>query len=570
MRMMTGILVLAAGLLLAACGGSSVCYGGPGSSECSSGTSAGTTATALTIQLSKTSVTNSGADTVVATATAATAGGQTVSGVPVSFTVDNGATFTASSTTTSAAGIVAATVSVGANRSNRTITVVATSGALTATTSFVVTGATLGSTPVPAVVPPSTAGRVDFVLKDAVGAPMAGQPISVVAGATAPAEGLTDSNGAFTYAYTAPTTTGTLSVVAKAGGVEKTQDVLVQTTSLIPPALGTPTSATVAANPSVVPPNVDASTNYRAEVRALFIDGSNNPIPNMRVRYFVNNKYGTFSTEGNIVYSDSNGMAVTGFIPGASTSPKGGVTITACFSNVDFSLCSDSGVTTISTTLTIAAEALSISITTDRLIDDKTPLTYKQQFTVTAVDIAGRPKANVEITPSIDLQYYLKGQYIYDGTEWINVCTDATACTVILPGPVGCPNEDTGRTGFYQAAEDVNLNGQIDPSKADILISAVGSTKTDSAGKMTLQIEYGKNLGSWLQYQILVSAGVAGTEGRKTWVDVLGVPISDVKAEGAPPFVVSPYGVVTTTAVPSPAHLYGRPSVAVPPCQNAD
>ncbi len=565
MRTIKAVWVLAAGLLLAACGGGSdVCYGGPGSTACATSTS--TTATALTIALDKTTISNSGADTVTATATAATAGGQTVSGVPVSFAVDNGAVFTADSTSTSAAGVVTAAVSVGANRANRTITVVATSGSLSATASFVVTGATLGSTPVPAVVAPSSAGQVDFILKDAAGSPMAGQAISVVAGAAAPADGVTDSNGAYKFSYTAPATAGTLSVVAKAGGVEKTQDVLVQMTSAIPPALGTPTSATVAANPSVVAPNVDISTNYRAEVRALFLDASNNPIPNMRVRFLVNNSYGTFSTEGNIVYSDGNGRAVTSFIPGARTSPKNGVTISACYANVDFTSCGDAGVTTITTTLTVAAEVLSISITTNRRIDVTDPLTYKQQFTVTAVDIAGRPKANVDITPSIDLQYYLKGQYVYDGTRWINVCTDPLACAIVLPGPVGCQNEDIGRTGFYQASEDINLNGKIDPSKADIIVSAVGSTKTDAAGKMTLQIEYGKNLGSWLQYQILVSAGVAGTEGRKTWVDVLGVPITDIETKGAPPFVRSPYGVVTTTAVPSIDPGRGP----VPPCQNAD
>ena len=146
MRTIQGMLVLVAALLMAACGGSnSVCYGGPGSTECDTTT----TATSLTIQLSKSSISNSGSETVTATATAATAGGQTVSGVPVTFSVDSGATFTPSSTTTSTLGIVTAVVSIGPNRANRTITVVATSGGLSATASFAVTGATLTSTAVP-------------------------------------------------------------------------------------------------------------------------------------------------------------------------------------------------------------------------------------------------------------------------------------------------------------------------------------------------------------------------------------------------------------------------------------
>ena len=51
---------------------------------------------------------------------------------------------------------------------------------------------------------------------------------------------------------------------------------------------------------------------------------------------------------------------------------------------------------------------------------------------------------------------------------------------------------------------------------------------------------------------------------------MLGVPVSDVNTEGAPPFVVSPYGVVTNDA--KPINFPGTPprDIAVPPCQNAD
>ena len=69
MRIFHGILIFVAGLLLAACGGGDkVCYGGPGSDACGS---TSTTATSLTLQLSSPSVSNSGADTILATATAA-------------------------------------------------------------------------------------------------------------------------------------------------------------------------------------------------------------------------------------------------------------------------------------------------------------------------------------------------------------------------------------------------------------------------------------------------------------------------------------------------------------------
>ena len=552
MRVLHGILIFVAGLLLAACGGGSdVCYGGPGSTKCDTTT---TTATSLTLQLDSTSVSNSSTSTVVATATAVTSGGATVSGVPVTYSVDSGATFTQSSTATNDTGIVTATVSIGSNRANRTITVTATSGTLVATASFVVTGSKLVATAVPAVLPPSAEGRIDYLLTDADGNAMAGQAISIVGGVLPSAEGVTDSAGAFSYAYTAPATTGMVSVIAKAGGVEVEQLVQVQAASAVPPATATPASATISVDPSVVPPNTDASTNYRSAVRALFLDSNNRPIPNMRVRFYVNG-YGTFSTGDNIVYTDGNGVALSSFIPGSRTSPALGVTITACYEKIDFTTCGSNSTTK---ALTIAADPLSITIgTNNEIIVNE--LTYTQRFVVTAVDIAGRPKANVDITPSIDLPYFIKGYYERVGSKWE------------VAAQYGCLNEDVDRTGYYQESQDTNQNGQIDPRKSDVAISMVGSTKTDATGKATLQIEYPKNVGSWLQYKILVTAGVSGTEGRASWTDVLGVPVSDVNKEGAPAFIRSPYGVVTTTAVPSvnfppPA----APRGPVPPCQNAD
>lgn len=554
MRVFHWILIFVASLMLAACGGGDkVCYGGPGSDICD--TDSASTASALSIQLSTTNIDNSGSETVTATATATTSGGQTVAGAPVSFTVDAGAVFTPSGTETDSTGVVTAAIGIGADKSNRTVTVVATSGTLSATTVFTVKGAKLTGTASPAVVQPSAAGTVGFLLQDASGNAMPGQPISVTGGVLPPADDVTDENGKYVYNFTAPAAPTTLTIEATAGGALLTVMVPVQSASTVPPATRTPTSATVAVDPSVVAPNADSSSSNSAVVRALFIDSDNRPVANMRVRFKVNG-YGTFSTGDDLVYSDSNGVAVSSFIPGSRTSPKDGVTITACYEQNDFTTC---GANQTTKTLTVAVDPLSITIGTDNLIVVG-DLTYTQRFVVTAVDIAGRPKANVDITPSIDLPYYLKGLYTKVGSKW-----------EIQGRQYGCPNEDVERTGFYQEAQDINQNGQIDPRKSDVLISMVGNTKTDAAGKATLQIEYPKNVGSWLQYKILVTAGVAGTEGRANWTDVLGVPVSDVNQEGVPAFVRSPYGVVTTTAVPSinfppPAPARGP----VPPCENAD
>ncbi|MCU0969181.1 MAG: hypothetical protein MUF03_10260, partial [Rubrivivax sp.] len=87
-------------------------------------------ATDLVLVLSAATIANSGTESVIATATALDARRNTVAGVPVTISVDNGATATVSGETTDDAGAVTATIGIGADRSNRTINVVATSGSI--------------------------------------------------------------------------------------------------------------------------------------------------------------------------------------------------------------------------------------------------------------------------------------------------------------------------------------------------------------------------------------------------------------------------------------------------------
>ncbi len=78
----------------------------------------------------------------------------------------------------------------------------------------------------------------------------------------------------------------------------------------------------------------------------------------------------------------------------------------------------------------------------------------------------------------------------------------------------------------------------------------IGSSKTDANGIAYLQIEYGKNVATWVDFAITVTAsGVSGTEARARYIGNLyglgNLPAlaSDTTQETvAPPFVVSPYG----------------------------
>lgn len=126
-----------------------------------------------------------------------------------------------------------------------------------------------------------------------------------------------------------------------------------------------------------------------------------------------------------------------------------------------------------------------------------------------------------------------------------------------------CPNEDVNRNGVREAdavgttapavasrEEDLNWNGDLDPRKSDVAVKMVGSSKTDANGLAIVQIEYGKNLASWVDFVITVTAsGVSGTEARAKFSGLLyGVgnlpyPASAVTSETvSPAFRISPYG----------------------------
>jgi hypothetical protein len=508
------------------------------------------------------SLPNNGIDKITAVATATGAGGVTLEKIPVSFSVDNGALVTPDATATSKEGIVTASVGIGDNRAVRNVTVTATSGSLKRSATFQVTGATLTATPLPAVVAPGAAGKVDFRLVDSNSRPMANEAIVVNGVGGVEQTGSTDTNGSYSYAYAAPSSGGSVDVRATAGGVTTTATVLVQSgTGTIPPAAIDVQSASLAASPSVVAVNTGATSN-RSELRALFVGAGNAPVKNVRVRFDLdgdaNGVGGKLSTDNTVVYSDGNGVATSAYIPGSRSSPSnGGLTVRACYSASDFpapapgaakpAVGSPECPKATTATLTIVAEPLSVSISTNALLQiGPTGLDYIKEYLVQVNDAAGNAKAGVQISPSIDLARYFKGEWVVVGDKWAKV------------ERASCDNEDLNRNGVLQvhangADEDANRTGVLEPRKADVNISFVGSSTTNADGQAVLKITYGQSLASWLEFNILVAAsGVSGTEGRTSYHGVLPVlaeAISDPDKE--PAFRRGPYGIQASATVPT-------------------
>jgi hypothetical protein len=571
MRTIRAMFILAAGLVLAACGGSNdTCYAGPGSTACSTGTAGSTTAD-MVLVLSKSNVANTGSDSVIITTTVLDASRNTLAGAMVAVSADSDAIVSTPTSETGADGTLLSTLTIGSNRANRVITVTATSGTVTKTTTVQVFGAKLTSTLVPEVIEPGKAGNVQYLLVDQAGNPMANQDIQVVAAGLTPAEaiGKTGANGDFVYAYTAPTTTGNYDVVASAGGTADPKVLQVKPASTIPSIPeGKIQSASVSANPSVVGTNlVDATTN-RSEIRALFLGLDNKPIQYVRVKFDLdgdaNSIGGAFTTGREMLYSDVNGVARTWFVPATRSSPTNGVTVRACYYTSDDAAAADpydaSGKVTVCAnpsrvTLTVTSEPLGVSIGTNKLIIVN-ELTYVKKFVVSVVDSAGVAKPDVNITVSVDLPQYRKGYYVLAGDHWEKAGALPSGDAAV------CSNEDTNRNGVLEAGENLNgaipypdgtFNTRLDPGKSDVSISLL-QTKTRADGTAELQLQYAKSFATWVDATITVAAsGVSGTEGRASYL-VAPVPADAASIKNkdvAPAYVVSPYGYATSCTDPN-------------------
>jgi hypothetical protein len=531
----------------------SACGGGSGTTFGNNGTGDGTTQVVvsdLLIRLSASSLSNSGSDTVTVTVTAVNSSNQALGNAPVTFSVDNNAVVVASAAKTAAtSGQITATVQTGTDRSNRVVTVTAASGTLSRSASFAVVGAKITASVLQAVIAPGAAGRIDYRVTDVNSNPMTGMPITVSGSGLTSASGVTDSAGSYTFNYVAPATTGNLDIAATSGGVASVQTIIVQSGTGSIPSVSIPiTSASVTSNPSVVSVNTAASNN-RAEVRALFLGAGNVRVPNVRVKFDLDGDAnaigGTLSSANNVVYSDANGVATTSYLPGSLSSPTNGVTVRACYFNDDASAAVGTCANFTKTHLTIISEPLAVSIGTDNTISDgANGLTYIKRFVVLVVDSAGQAKSGVQVTPSVDLTNYYKGFYAVPGA-WTNDSASGGYRSA------ACANEDVNKNGVLEAGEDINGNGQLDPRKSDVAISLIGGGTTDSSGVTTLQIQYPKNVATWIEFKILVSAsGVLGTEGRASYSGTLPAAAGEFASQSDPSFKFSPYGLGNPARTP--------------------
>lgn len=509
--------------------------------------------------LDRSSLANAGTSTAALTVVAVDANNNVVAGAAVNVSTNANSIFTPSGTVTNSSGQFTGQISAGSDKSDRTIVITTTINGIVKQTSLQVAGSQISITATPSIFSPGGAATITARLTDSASQPQVGKVLSFTGDFTAVAgrQATTDSNGTAVIGFTAPAVAGSYLVGVSGSGVTNQVSVQVGSSATIPVAV-IPAGAqgSLAAVPNVVSPNAAGSTTNQSQLRFLFLDSQNKPIPNVRVRFDITSTgLGSFdsviSSGASTVYTNSSGVATAAFIPGATGSPTDGVVVRACYQSTDFTSVVQC-VNSVSAHLTIAAQALAVSIGDDNILTSG-PGTYIKKFVVTVADAAGRAVADAPVDISLDITHYGKGLFAQTITFPLDLASantyvpDATTTPAAYMNRVSCINEDFNRNGFVDPGE--NVNGSIDsfgqptlePRRSDMVVSyASPSVKTTNAsGVLLIQVEYSQRFGTWLAYRVRATTTVAGSQGSAERAFITDVAISDL---GNGSFLTPPYG----------------------------
>jgi len=551
--LLRGATLFATVLLVAACGGSA-----PG------GTIGGTGSTAVAsieVSASKSSIAARAGETVTITVTALDGLRRGVSDAPVQVAADSGV-LSVPSARTDASGKVTATFSLGQDRSNRTVTIQASSGGLAGTTTIQVTGTTVTLSSNTSVVSGSSAtAKLTARLLDAASQPISGAAVvfGTTQGTLSSGTAITDAGGVAAVDITGISSAAT--ITARAGNTSSAVSILASgTTTVSPEPAGIVIQDfIVQANPNVTGPNQPGNTGnfsvIEARVSGALNGTANLPVKNAPVRFRIASTPALgaleVDTSTNPALTNEAGLSGNRFIPGSATSGTDFVVICASVTGLAVPATpgigfpgNPCGASEKAVRLTIAQQALFVKISVDnKLIVTDGGLTRTNQFIVSVTDAAGRGVPGVLVTPRLLPLSYYKGFYSFAGDP-VNAWTPVSY--------VKCANEDTNFNGTLDATDN-NLNGDafVWPGQIAALSMDSGGI-TDATGFVIGRAKFGARYGSWADYQLETRASVGGSEGLATEFFSLGVLVGEVTDKNvAPTWVNSPFGNSGSCANPN-------------------
>jgi hypothetical protein len=204
-----------------------------------------------------------------------------------------------------------------------------------------------------------------------------------------------------------------------------------------------------------------------------------------------------------------------------------------------------------STTTFTASPASAVSVAIgqgDTIETTAQEIKYKKRFAVTVSDANGLPVVGAKVTAKVIMSGFYKGRFFRNSTTLAitgyGVAQDASqAGYEINAGDVQfCQSEDINRNEINDPGEDVNGDGHLTPAKAEVVASVEGADVTNSQGIVYVVAEYYKSSATWVEFELVASANVTGTEGTASRFQRTSYVVGD-EIKASTQFVYSPFGV---------------------------
>ena len=477
---------------------------------------------------------------------------------------------------------VALTDSAGAPISGQTVTVASTAGNTLSATSlttdasghatFSLTGTNAGSDTVTATALGQSAAANVSVSNQAFAFSVPTADALIALGATQPVTVVWSSGGApqankvITFSTTRGTFNGSTTATTANATTDNTGTASVTISDTTAgPGIITASAAGVSAqlpvtfiatDPSVI--DLQASpasivTSGSSTITAIVRDPAGNLVDGQTISFQLTDVTGGSLSVGSAV-TDVQGKAQTVYTASTTTSATNGVVITASIPAVP-------AVPPATVDLTVGGQTVYLSLGTGNTISaDPTNTQVIMPFIVQAQDASGNAVNGVPITLAIKSLQYAKGGWVVFNSAWVQTGTPQGApYPTTPPGVVVCANEDVAGTGVYEAAEDTNQNGKLDPGNIAAVspgtVTTASTTLTGGTtinGAASLTVTYPQDHADWVQSELTATATVAGTETTTTstfWLPMLATDLTTITVD--PPGIVSPYGDDSASVTPS-------------------
>jgi Bacterial Ig-like domain (group 1) len=472
-------------------------------------------------------------------------GGNGIAGATVAAVSAKGNTLSASSLVTDSTGHVTFTVTgtvAGADTVSISALGMSASQALSVSSQNFAFSAPAANT----LVPLNTPQALTLVWTNA-GAPVTGQPVTFSttrglfsSGATTITVS-TDGTGT-AIASLSSTTAGPAIITASGSGVSGQINIVFVATVAA--------SLDLQASPAVIP------TAGSSTITAIVRDAQNNLVEGQTVDFQLTDKTGGAISVGTAV-TGIQGTAQTVYTATSTASTSNGVQVTATVQGSSPSIQD-------TVNLTVGGQTVFLSLGTGATITENTAKTqFTVPFVIQALDSGGNAVTGVAVSltvhslpptgaPALAGPFYdTTGSYAaYRKGQWQNVTEDPSCpvawCQIVT---VDCLNEDVAGTGIYNASEDLNGNGVLDPG--DVAAVSPGTVTTDSTGSANVSVTYPEDHALWVQVVLTATATVTGTQTSTTsifWLPIASTYVTT--STQSPPGVNSPYGGANSCANP--------------------